>query len=170
MGLFANACKQCEFLFVLACLVHKTANTPLTMISFFHFFPGITVAPQLKSGSVLEALSGGKTSSPSASSNNNLSPGFLTAKTLKTSGSVMDVLGGANKSSTTSPFSSNTSSVFAGLQPATTLKTGSVMDILGKKTGKEQFKVHILFYLFKPNKLFFFYLTGAISSKLRLAE
>lgn len=95
---------------------------------------GITVAPQLKSGSVLEALSGGKTSSPSASSNNNLSPGFLTAKTLKTSGSVMDVLGGANKSSTTSPFSSNTSSVFAGLQPATTLKTGSVMDILGKKT------------------------------------
>ena len=115
----------------------------LHVLNINDYFSGISVAPQLKSGSVLEALSGGKTNAPSSvSNNNNFSSGFLTAKTLKTSGSVMDILGGVNKSlqsttTTTASFSTSSASVFGGLQPVVTLKTGSVMDILGKKTGKE---------------------------------
>ncbi|GAB1601620.1 nuclear pore complex protein Nup153-like isoform X1 [Argonauta hians] len=62
------------------------------------------------------------------------------ASTLKTSGSVMDMLGGKKTAdSGTSSSSSSSSSIFGGVSTASTLKTGSVMDILGgqeKETSK----------------------------------
>ena len=80
---------------------------------------GIPVASQLKTGSVMDFLSGGSKSTSSGG-------GIKAASSLK-SGSVMDILGGAKPSSSGS-----------SIPTATALKKGSVMDILGPAKKEEK--------------------------------